>query len=247
MTRESWLAGSNWSLRSMFGTAASLAGIQNRRERLDQELRHEQPDRGCRRSGSRRTAPNRMTSTTTIVLRRSNRSAKAPASGPSTIAGSRRKSSTPPSAKLAAANPLTSDVAVAVIASRPEPVAEARQRHRQPQPAEVADPQDRAQLGHQPDRTQRAVGRTVRRAGHVVHGASTGDAVRSAGCASPRRRAAAPVASGRTESGLPGVGGGEARPSAASRYRADRRLRQFSHPAREPGFRPFGRRLGCCG
>ena len=50
----------------------------------------------------------------------------------------------------------------------PEPVAEARQRHRHPQPAEVADPQDRAQLGHQPDRPQRAVRRPVT-ARDVVH------------------------------------------------------------------------------
>ena len=168
-----------------------------------------------------------MMSTTTIVLRRSNRSAKAPASGPSTIAGSSRKSSTPPRAKLAAAKPLTSDVAVAVIASRPEPVAEARQRHRQPQLAEVADPQHRAQLGDQPDRPQRAVGRAVDRGPSGDrsvrrHAATGGRAAGRPPAARPPAGCAPPVGPGGGAGGVgsdgigtPGVGGGEVRPSAA--------------------------------
>ena len=103
-----------------------------------------------------------MMSTTTIVLRRSNRSAKAPASGPSTIAGSSRKSSTPPRAKLAAANPLDQGGRGRGDRQQAEPVAEARQRHRQPQLAEVADPQHRPQLGDQADGTQRDGGLLVR-------------------------------------------------------------------------------------
>jgi hypothetical protein len=69
--------------------------------------------------GIEANSANRMMSQTTIVLRRSNRSAKAPASGPSTIAGSNRNSRTAPSAKFLPAKLSTRDVAVAVIASRP--------------------------------------------------------------------------------------------------------------------------------
>src|SRR4051794_26125543 len=102
----------------MFGTAASFAGIQNR---LNASMRNWATNSHTRlsTSGIDANRVNRMMSVITIVLRRSNRSAKAPASGPSTIAGSRRKSSTPPRAKLAAANPSTRDVAVAVIARNP--------------------------------------------------------------------------------------------------------------------------------
>ena len=104
VTSDSWLAGSSWSLRSMFGTAASLAGIQNR---LIASIRNCATNSQTRlpTSGIDANSANRMMSATTIVLRRSNRSANAPASGPSTIAGSRRNSSTPPRAKLAAAKP----------------------------------------------------------------------------------------------------------------------------------------------
>ena len=89
-----------------------------------------------------------------------------------------------------------------------EPVTEARQRHRQPQPAEVAHPQDRAQLGHQPDRTQPAVDRSLRAAPGHRRTAARRPAVRSARPAvrPPRPRGAA---SGRTESGLPGSEGGQ--------------------------------------
>ena len=93
-------------------------------------------------------------SVTTIVLRRSNRSAKAPASGPSTIAGSSRNSSTPPSAKLAAGEAVDQRRRGRGDREQAEPVAEARQRHRQPQLAEVAHPQDRAQLGDQAHRAR---------------------------------------------------------------------------------------------
>ena len=127
-----------------------------------------------------------------------------------------------------AANPSTSEVAVAVIASRPEPVAEAGQRHRQPQLAEVADPQHGAQLGDQAHRRRRvarppsslrrppARRGPARRRSSSVSGtaASRGTGVPAAAGRRPARssarparrarRAAAPGASGRTESGLPG-------------------------------------------
>src|SRR4051812_14311674 len=102
----------------MFGTAASLAGIQNS---VKASMRNWATNSQTRlsTSGIDANRPTRMMSTPTMVLRRSKRSANAPANGPSTIAGSSRNNSTPPRAKLAAANPLTSEVAVAVMASRP--------------------------------------------------------------------------------------------------------------------------------
>ncbi len=80
------------------GTDASLAGIQNsdtasiRKEAISSQA-------SVRTTGMEANRPNRRMSQTTIVRRRSNRSAMAPASGPSRIAGSRRKTSTPPMAK----------------------------------------------------------------------------------------------------------------------------------------------------
>src|SRR5688572_7007630 len=102
----------------MFGTAASFAGIQ---KRLNASIRNCATNSQTRLStiGIDAKSEKRMTSVTTIVLRRSHRSAMAPARGPRTIAGSNRNSRTPPRAKLAAANPSTSEVAVAVIARSP--------------------------------------------------------------------------------------------------------------------------------
>src|SRR4051794_26983651 len=118
VTSESWLAGSIWSRRSMLGTAASLAGIQNR---LIASMRNWAMNSQTRlsTSGIETKNPKRRKSATTIVLRRSNRSANAPASGPSTMAGRSRKISTAPRAKFLPAKLSTSEVAVAVIASRP--------------------------------------------------------------------------------------------------------------------------------
>src|SRR4051812_19143650 len=102
----------------MLGTAASLAGIQNM---LNASMTNWAANSQTRLSttGIEANSAKRRQSVTTIVLRRSNRSAKAPASGPSTIAGSSRNSSTAPSAKFLPAKLSTSEVAVAVIASRP--------------------------------------------------------------------------------------------------------------------------------
>ena len=107
VTRESWLAGSSWSLRQHVRDGGLLGRDP---EQADASIRNGATNSQIRLStiGIDANSANRLTSATTIVLRRSNRSAKAPASGPSTIAGSSRKSSTPPSAKLAAAKPLAS-------------------------------------------------------------------------------------------------------------------------------------------
>jgi hypothetical protein len=81
----------------MFGTAASLAGIQNR---LIASMRNWATNSHTSSStiGIEANSAKRSTSETTMVLRRSKRSAKAPASGPSRMAGSSRNSSTAPSA-----------------------------------------------------------------------------------------------------------------------------------------------------
>ena len=102
VTRLTWFADSNWSLRTRLGTEASFAGIQNRPTHSTRKVatnsHHSAPTSGIDRNNA-----NRQRSATTISLRRSNRSANAPASGPKTTAGSSRTTSTPPSAKLAAA------------------------------------------------------------------------------------------------------------------------------------------------
>ena len=102
VTRLTWLASSSWSRRTRLGTEASLAGIQNRlthsMRKVAVNSHHSVPA-----SGIDANRANRSTSQTTMSLRRSNRSANAPASGPNTTAGSSRTTSTPPRAKLAAA------------------------------------------------------------------------------------------------------------------------------------------------
>jgi hypothetical protein len=84
------------------GTDASLAGIQNR---LTVSMRKDASSRYIREvsrsateptSGMDRNSRKRSRSQTTIVVRRSHRSAKAPASGPNSTAGSSRNTSTPP-------------------------------------------------------------------------------------------------------------------------------------------------------
>ena len=102
--RLSWLADSIWSRRTRLGTDASLAGIQNRLTHSIRKLATSSQTRVCRVSTTRcasgivRNSPNRTKSEMTMVMRRSNRSANAPASGPSTIAGSSFTTRTPPSA-----------------------------------------------------------------------------------------------------------------------------------------------------
>ena len=119
---------------------------------LDQERRDEQPPELRRPAGWTGTARTGPMSAATMSLRRSNRSANAPASGPKTTAGSSRTTSTPPRAKFGRR------VAVGELGrerrrgQQTQPVTEARERHDQPQPAEVAHPQhgpDAVAGGHQ--------------------------------------------------------------------------------------------------
>ncbi len=70
-------------------------------------------------SGIDRKSTKRIRSQTTIVVRRSQRSAKAPASGPNSTAGSSRKTSTPPVAYALLSNESTNCVASAVVARKP--------------------------------------------------------------------------------------------------------------------------------
>jgi hypothetical protein len=96
------LAVSTWSGRfSRFGTDASLAGIQNSAQisirNVAANSHHSEPT-----SGMEMNSPKRSRSQITMTLRRSNLSASAPASGPSSNAGSSFVATTPPSAKLCA-------------------------------------------------------------------------------------------------------------------------------------------------
>ena len=102
VTRLTWLAASSWSRRTRLGTDASLAGIQNR---LAHSIRNDATNshHSVPTSGIEANSTNRVRSAATIILRRSKRSANAPASGPKTTAGSSRTTRTPPRAKLAAA------------------------------------------------------------------------------------------------------------------------------------------------
>ena len=237
VTRESWLAGSSWSLRSMFGTAASLAGIQNR---VNASIRNCATNSQMRLStiGIEANSPNRRTSTTTIVLRRSNRSANAPASGPSTIAGSSRNSRTPPRAKLAAANPLTSEVAVAVIASRPSQ-----------SPKLDSDIDSHSRRKSRTRRTARSLATSPTAPIPLSTGASggtgtpadgspsTGGVVRSAGCASTASSRGGVGSDGiRT----PGVGGGRTLSLGGLTVPAGADVPGTFPPGREPGYRRLG-------
>jgi hypothetical protein len=102
MISESWLAVSTWSgRRSRLGIEASLAGIQNSAQSSIRKVAANS-QASSPTSGIERNSAARSTSQTTIWCRRSSLSASAPASGPSTIAGSSLVATTPPSAKLCA-------------------------------------------------------------------------------------------------------------------------------------------------
>src|SRR5258708_2837326 len=130
VNRLSWLACSSLSAGTRFGTVASLAGVQNSEA---------QDARNCtvyaqvssftrwslRFSGMDRYSKARTTSPTIMVMRRSKRSATAPASGPRISAGSSETSQTPRPAALCATAALCGvrpcparSYASAVIASR---------------------------------------------------------------------------------------------------------------------------------
>ena len=101
VTRLTWFADSNWSRRTRLGTVASFAGIQNR---LAHSIRNDATSshHSVPTSGIETNSANRVRSATTMVRRRSNRSANAPATGPNRTDGSSRTTRTPPSAKFAA-------------------------------------------------------------------------------------------------------------------------------------------------
>ncbi len=97
MIRLSWLAASSRSLGTRFGTDASFAGIQNRLRisirNVATSSHHRVPTIGMEANN-----PNRRTSVTIIVRRRSNRSATTPARGPKMTAGISRRMNTPATA-----------------------------------------------------------------------------------------------------------------------------------------------------
>src|SRR5580698_8711514 len=94
MSWLSWLARSSFSLGTRFGMVAAQAGFQNcdaipaRNFAMKIQVR-------LGNSGMETNSRPRITSPTIIVVRRSNRSASAPAIGPSSSAGSRETTMTP--------------------------------------------------------------------------------------------------------------------------------------------------------
>ena len=108
VSRLYWLACSSLSGGTRFGTDASLAGVQNSEAQearncatyIQVSLLAKPSDRF---SGMDRYRTARSTSPTIMFIRRSSRSATAPASGPSSRAGSSEVSQTPPTAALCAA------------------------------------------------------------------------------------------------------------------------------------------------
>src|SRR3954464_14609168 len=94
---DSWFAASSLRRSTRFGTEASFAGIQNK---LTDSIRKDAANNQASEwnTAMETTKEQRSRSQTTIVFRRSNRSAKAPANGPKMTAGSSRKKKTPPMA-----------------------------------------------------------------------------------------------------------------------------------------------------
>ncbi len=101
-----------------FGTLASLAGFQNR---LTHSIRSDAMSSqvSVPTNGMDRNNPNRRMSATTIVNRRSSRSATTPANGPRISAGSSRTISTEPMANALSEKLARNELARAVVASRP--------------------------------------------------------------------------------------------------------------------------------
>ncbi len=122
----SWFAASSRVRGMRLGTAASLAGIHSR---VIDSIRNvaisAQPTTSppaapvSAYSGIEANSTKRSRSQMTIVHRRSNRSAKTPATGPSTSAGSSRIAVTPPNAAPWAVLPETWEAANSAVASRP--------------------------------------------------------------------------------------------------------------------------------
>src|SRR5215467_449014 len=113
----SWLARSSLSLGTRLGTDAEVAGAQNWVVMPARNLATKIQVRFGKMGMDRNSRP-RIRSPTIIVVRRSNRSATAPASGPNSSAGSSVASQTPPTAELlATAPPEVSEGASAVSAT----------------------------------------------------------------------------------------------------------------------------------
>ena len=99
MSWLSWLARSSLSLGTRFGTLAEHAGFQNCEATPARNLATKIHVR-FGNSGIEMNSRPRTTSPTIIVIRRSSRSASAPAIGPSSSAGSSVTSHTPPTDEL---------------------------------------------------------------------------------------------------------------------------------------------------
>src|SRR3954447_4747072 len=105
VARVSWFAASSRARGIRFGTAASLAGVHiiaaasmTKVATPVQASTSFGSSRITAAAGIEADMTNRTTSATTIVYRRSNRSANTPATGPSTSAGSSRTAITEPNA-----------------------------------------------------------------------------------------------------------------------------------------------------
>src|SRR4051812_29213409 len=103
VARVSWFAASSRARGIRFGTAASLAGVHiiaaasmTKVATPVQASTSFGSSRITAAAGIEADMTNRTTSATTIVYRRSNRSANTPATGPSTSAGSSRTAITGP-------------------------------------------------------------------------------------------------------------------------------------------------------
>jgi hypothetical protein len=97
VSNETWFADSNSRGGTRFGTVASLAGIQNIAaisiRKVAANSHHRVPT-----SGIEMNSRHRALSPTTIVHRRSSRSATTPAIGPKSTAGISRRTNTPATA-----------------------------------------------------------------------------------------------------------------------------------------------------
>ena len=117
VSRLSWFARSSLSLGTRLGMDAAVAGFQNWLATPARNLATRIQIRLGNRGMDRNSRP-RITSPTIIVIRRSSRSATAPASGPNSSAGSSVTSHTPPTAEpLAARPPVASEGASTVSAT----------------------------------------------------------------------------------------------------------------------------------
>src|ERR1017187_7425860 len=104
VSRLSWFARSSLSLGTRLGMDAAVAGFQNwlatPARNFATKIQIRLGDRGVERNSRPRT-----TSPTIIIIRRSSRSVRDPASGPNSSAGSSVTTHTPPTAEVLATTP----------------------------------------------------------------------------------------------------------------------------------------------